>query len=155
MRYICTNCHFVFDESLWVPEAGVDPQSSFSELNYDFVCPQCESPKEHFDLINEEVLSPDDMDCLSELEALHLPKFEIKWETLSVSIGLVDDHPMEWNHNILSILLYDEYGDLIEEKMITEDTVAECEFDVSYLDEFEIRSRCSLHWTWSSWLLRK
>jgi rubredoxin len=155
MRYICTNCHFVFDESLWVPEEDILPQTFFSDLSYDFSCPQCEEPKEHFDLINEEILYPNNKEDLTDMEALHIPKIEIIWDKLNVSIGIVDEHPMEWNHNILSISLYDEYWELVEEKMIEELTSPDAEFDLSFIDEFEVRSRCSLHWTWSSGLLNR
>jgi hypothetical protein len=44
--------------------------------------------------------------------------------------------------------LYDEYGDLIEEKFMDFDEDPIIEFDFDDLWEYEIRCRCSLHWVW-------
>ena len=41
-------------------------------------------------------------------------------------------------------MIYDEYGDLIEEKFLNHNLEAEIEFDISYIDDFEIRARCNI-----------
>ncbi|USN59246.1 MAG: hypothetical protein H6767_04135 [Candidatus Peribacteria bacterium] len=51
-------------------------------------------------------------------------------------------------HRISSISLYDEYGDMVEELFLQPEVVAEASFDVSDMDEFEIRVRCNLHGVW-------
>jgi desulfoferrodoxin (superoxide reductase-like protein) len=60
---------------------------------------------------------------------------------------------VEW-HYIYSISLFDEYWDLIEEKLLNIWEKPKAIFDVSYLDDFEIRTKCNLDWLWSSWLIK-
>lgn len=55
-------------------------------------------------------------------------------------------HPMEVEHKIVSISLYDEYGDILEEKFLEEEIVElEQVFDDYGVEEFEIRVKCSKH----------
>jgi hypothetical protein len=37
---------------------------------------------------------------------------------------------------------------MVEEKLLDEDEAACVQFDISNLDEYEIRIRCSIHGTW-------
>ena len=53
---------------------------------------------------------------------------------------------MEKEHRILSIWLFDEYWDLVEEKFLWIDDDTVVVFDDYDLDEIEIRVRCSKHW---------
>jgi len=52
---------------------------------------------------------------------------------------------MEAEHRILSIWLFDEYWDLVEEKFLNVDDDSVVTFDNYDLDDIEIRVRCSKH----------
>ena len=123
---------------------GVEPGTRCDE---DFLCPGCDEYGT-FHEIQEEVNIIDATNNEQHLELEHIPVLN----TLDNGILQVrvwrQAHPMWSDHRITTIALYDEYGDLIEEKFIDEDEEAFAEFDSSDLDDYEIRIRCSLHGTW-------
>ena len=49
MRYICTNCGYIYDPASGDPEAGVAVGTVFAELPDDWICPVCYQPKTVFD----------------------------------------------------------------------------------------------------------
>jgi desulfoferrodoxin (superoxide reductase-like protein) len=139
MKYLCVNCNYVYDKSMWDSEENIE---IWTELEK---CPVCEE-YDSFQWIEEEINYIDD-DSLGALEIDHFPEVTIKNDKLIVSVGN-EIHPMwEW-HRIASISLYDEYWDLIEEKYLELETEANAEFNFDDLDEFEIRVKCSIHWIW-------
>jgi len=159
MRYLCTNCNYIYDE--WMGEKG-DEIASGVRCDDDFVCPGCDECG-GFHEIEEEINVIDETNQDEYLELEHIPVIQIlppgggkypkgdggiEWKILQVRVGR-ESHTMWPDHRISTISLYDEYGDLIEEEFLEEDNEAMAEFDVSDFDDIEIRVRCSLHGTWS------
>jgi|SaaInlV_100m_DNA_6_1039743.scaffolds.fasta_scaffold00242_8 desulfoferrodoxin (superoxide reductase-like protein) len=140
MKFLCTNCNYVFDKALWDVEEKIE---IWTELDK---CPVCEE-YDTFQWIEEEI-NYIDIDSLGALEIDHIPEIKIKDNKLIVTIAN-EIHPMGEGHRIASIWLYDEYWDLIEEKYLELETEANVEFDFDDLDEFEIRTKCSVHWVWA------
>ncbi|MBN1996399.1 rubredoxin [candidate division KSB1 bacterium] len=50
-KYVCTNCGFIYDPEIGIPEHGIPPGKSFEELPDDWVCPICYVDKDKFDLL--------------------------------------------------------------------------------------------------------
>jgi len=48
MRYICSVCGYVYDESRGIPEARIPPDTSWEELGDDWRCPLCGAGKKAF-----------------------------------------------------------------------------------------------------------
>jgi len=48
IRYICSGCYFTYDPKTGIPEHGIAPGTSFSDLPDDWVCPECGLGKESF-----------------------------------------------------------------------------------------------------------
>ena len=139
MKYLCTNCNYIYDKSLWYEEENIE---IWTELDK---CPICEE-YDIFQWIEEEINYIID-DNLWVLEIDHFPEVQINNNKLIVTIWN-EIHPMWEEHRIASVSLYDEYSDLIEEKYLEKQTEAIIEFDFDNLDEFEIRVQCSIHWIW-------
>lgn len=53
MKYICTNCAFVYDPAKGDPMGGIAPGIPFEELPGDWVCPICYVTTEQFDRYDE------------------------------------------------------------------------------------------------------
>lgn len=49
MRYICSNCGYIYDPELGDPAGGIPPGTEFDELPPDWVCPVCYQAKSVFD----------------------------------------------------------------------------------------------------------
>lgn len=147
MRYLCTNCNYIYDEWEWDGIEDIDVSTKFEDLWDSFVCPVCWDGRDGFHEITEEINYLDENTHLYDLEIDHFPDIEVKGEKLIVSVwnGI---HPMWDSHRISSVSLYDEYWDLIEEKFlwIDEDPVVEFDFDDRW--EYEIRVKCTLHGVW-------
>lgn len=139
MKYLCTNCNYVFDNDLGDKEENIN---IWEELD---ICPVCEE-YDSFQWIEEEINYIND-DNLWALEIDHFPEVEIKWEKLKVTVWN-EIHPMWESHRIATVSLYDEYWDLIQTNYLELENEAVTEFDFDNLDEFEIRVKCSLHWIW-------
>jgi rubredoxin len=144
MRYLCTNCRFIYDEG--AGEENVAHGTRFEELRDGFECPVCWEGQESFHEITEEVNQIAD-NPYDHLEIDHFIETKIEWEKLIVTIWN-EIHPMGESHRITSVSLYDEYWDLVEEKFMDFDEDPIIEFDFDDLGEYEIRCRCSLHGVW-------
>lgn len=141
MKYLCTNCRYVIDEAFWDKAEAIDSGEKIEEGN---MCPICEE-YDCFHPIEEQVHYVDETDL--EITQDHFPAIIIKSDAIRVVIGR-EPHPMGDNHRIGSVSLYDEYGDLIEEKFLEIDDEPVVEFFDHGLDEFEVRVKCSLHGVW-------
>ena len=86
-----------------------------------------------------------DENTVDKVELEHLPEINHDWISIEVTVWN-NSHPMEKEHRILSIWLFDEYWDLVEEKFLWIDDDTVVVFDDYDLDEIEIRVRCSKHW---------
>ena len=150
MRYLCTNCNYIYNEDLWQEDDWIKAWTKFENLWDSFVCPSCGELPEVFHEIKEEInyLWKEPRDAL---EAEHFINIDFIWkDNIKISIWKWISHPVWAEHRITSIWIYDEYWDLVYEEFYREDEEAVLEFDVSDLDDFEIRARCSIHWVW--WL---
>lgn len=49
-KWICVICGYVYDEAVGIPAAGIAAGTSFADLPEDWVCPECGSPKESFEV---------------------------------------------------------------------------------------------------------
>ncbi len=54
-------------------------------------------------------------------------------------------HPSDEDHRITGIYLVDDEGHIVEEVFILADEDPVAEFDISGLDNFEIRASCNRH----------
>ena len=140
MKFLCTNCNYVYDKSLWDKEEEIEV---WRELE---MCPICEE-YDTFQGIEEEINYIEKDTWLSSMEVDHFPDVEIKDDIIVVTVWN-EIHPMWENHRISAVYLYDEYGDLIDTKYLELETEARVEFDFDDLDKFEIRVKCSQHWVW-------
>ena len=144
MKYLCTYCNYIFDESLWDIGEGIEIWTKIESMKN---CPICLEP-DAFQWVNEEVNYAEDDSNLKFLEIEHIPQINnLSNERITVSIGL-NEHPMWEEHRISSISLYDEYSDLVSEEFLFADSEPKVEFDISDLDEYEIRAWCSVNWLW-------
>lgn len=41
MKFVCSVCGFVYDETLGLPDQGIAPGTRWEDLPADFVCPLC------------------------------------------------------------------------------------------------------------------
>lgn len=53
MKYVCTVCHWEYDEKLGDTEHGIDAGTKFEDLPDDFVCPLCGVGKDMFEKVEE------------------------------------------------------------------------------------------------------
>lgn len=148
MRYLCTNCNYIYDEDLGDMEDDVSAWTKFENLWDHYVCPVCGESPDIFHEIQEEInyLWKIPMDFIEAEHFISIQKLED--DNIKVIVGLWEYHPNWPDHRITSIWLYDEYSDLVYEIFLSEDETPEAEFDISDLDDYEIRVRCSLHGVW-------
>lgn len=149
MKYHCAECNYIYDENFWEKEFEILPYTSFWELDDSFYCPMCLNPKDNFVPLQEEIMTPFDINNLTIIEEVHFPKYEIFEDILNVEII----HEQEEDHFIYKIAIFDENSELIEEKSTK--NVKEISFDIEYLDSFEIRVYCNLEWIFSTWLINR
>jgi rubredoxin len=50
-RLICLGCGFSYDEALGLPEHGLAPGTRWDDVPSDWVCPDCGTPKDQFEMI--------------------------------------------------------------------------------------------------------
>ena len=51
LRLMCLGCGFSYDEALGLPEHGVPPGTRWKDIPDDWVCPDCGTPKELFEMV--------------------------------------------------------------------------------------------------------
>lgn len=47
-KWMCLVCGFIYDEAAGLPNDGIAPGTRWEELPPDWVCPECQAPKEDF-----------------------------------------------------------------------------------------------------------
>lgn len=148
MRYICTNCtSYIYDEALWDKYEEISPGTKFEDFVEGFVCPSCYESSDFFHEIKDEVNYPNNPNNLTPIEKEHRITYKIDWNILEVWVD-EGQHSMTDDHYIAQIALYDEDGELIEERFLTPEDDTIIQFDLDYLTDFEIRVKCSQHWVW-------
>jgi len=149
MRYLCTNCSYIYDEDKWEIEDNIPAWTKFDILWDYYECWSCWWLADLFQEIKEEVnyLREIPFDAL---EAEHFINLEYLWDdNIRISVWKWESHSYWSDHRIWSIGIYDEYWDLVYEKFYLEDEEPVLEFNVSDLDDFEIKARCTIHWVWA------
>lgn len=48
MKFVCSVCGFVYDETLGLPDQGIAPGTRWEDLPADFLCPLCGVGKSEF-----------------------------------------------------------------------------------------------------------
>lgn len=148
MKYLCTNCGYIYDESFWDKDENIKAWTKFFDLWNDYVCPICWEESQDFQEIIEEInyLDKDNLIWIDLEHFIDIKKLDA-WK-IEVLVGKWGLHPSWEEHKINHIYLLDEYWDLVDEKFLStwEDPIVE--FDVSDLDEYTIIARCTIHWLW-------
>lgn len=49
MRYVCTQCGYIYDPAVGDPMSDIPPGVAFEDLPDDWICPMCYRPREVFD----------------------------------------------------------------------------------------------------------
>lgn len=152
MRYLCTNCNYIYDEWLWNSEDSINSWTRIYDIE-DFVCPSCYEWVDNFQEIIEEINYIDESDD-DDVSKDHTPitsiiedRESIYWKVLQVFVW-EQEHVMWDDHFIKSISLHYEDWEMIEEKFLDPWDDPLVEFDFDDLEEYEIRINCSLHWVW-------
>jgi len=127
----------MYDEYKGATDIGIDPQTPFETLPSDFFCPHCDTHKDDFVVLEEEIHIPIDVNNLTQIEHAHFPTFQIAEDTLTYHFP-EDESEKNYLEYIYQISLHDETGDRIEVNIFTDDKKSGT-FDLEYLDVFEIR----------------
>ena len=53
MRYQCSICGFIYDETAGIPDAGIAAGTTWDQLPDDWTCPLCGAPKDSFEPMDE------------------------------------------------------------------------------------------------------
>lgn len=155
MRFLCTNCGHIYDESLWEIELDIEPGTCIDEIQEDVHCPVCDGSFDDFSVIEDEIIYVDNPEKLTHIEREHLPRIVYQdLQRVEVCVGEEEElHPSGEDHRIGAIYLVDDEWHIVEEVFIMPDEDPVAEFDISGLDVFEIRASCNQHWLWSTWLI--
>ena len=150
MRFLCINCWHIYDESLWEETDGIDPGTCIDQISEDIHCPSCDGSFEDYSPIEDEVIYIDDIHKMSHVEREHMPQIDyLDSERVEVSIG-EELHSSNDDHRITAIYLVDDEWHIVEEIFIMPDEDPVAEFDISWIESFEIRASCNQHGLWSS-----
>lgn len=49
--YVCVVCGFVYEEEKGLPAEGIAPNTSWSEISEDWLCPDCGVSKSDFEMV--------------------------------------------------------------------------------------------------------
>ena len=52
-KFRCRYCGFLYDEAEGMPDDGIAPGTRWEDISEDWICPQCGSPKDEFDLLDD------------------------------------------------------------------------------------------------------
>jgi len=152
MRYFCTDCSYIYDEAIGDPEMSIEAGGKLEDMS-EFYCSNCEAGSDMFQPIVEEILYAENPWYISGPEKEHIAHI-MHIDEKEVEVCVWEDmHPSGEDHRITTIGLYDEYGDMIEEHFFEVDEDPVYVFHTEDLDEFEIRTTCIQHGTWSTGMI--
>lgn len=154
MKYHCTGCDYIYDEIKWDEDMWISPHTFFEDLPSDFFCPFCDTHKDDFVILEEQINYLLNIKNLTEFEREHFPKYEIIWDTLKY-VFEETDHPNDENHFIYKISLHDDSGDEILKHTFQVWDEITWVFDIDYLDSFELRVYCSKDGIFSTGILQR
>ncbi len=148
MKFACSSCMFTYDESMWEPTLEIDAGTKFEDIGESFCCPWCAGEKEFFAELDEEINYPLDYENLTDLESEHFPIIIDKEEDwVKVQIG-EKIHDSNDEHFISSVIVFDEYEDIVEEHILLPTEEAIVTFDIDASEIGEIRLSCNMHGIW-------
>jgi|GEM_PF-522946 len=153
MKYSCSGCGYIYNEFKGDDENDIAPQTPFEILPSDFFCPHCDTHKDDFLVLEEEIHIPIDADNLTQIEQAHFPIFEISGDILTYHFS-EDESEKNYREYIYQISLHDETGELLETQ-ICSDEEKTGNFDLEYLDIFELRVYSYQYGIFSSGLLER
>lgn len=52
-KFLCRYCGFFYDEAEGMPDDGIAPGTRWEDIPDDWICPQCGSTKDEFDLMDD------------------------------------------------------------------------------------------------------
>ena len=52
-KWECMVCGYIYDPEVGDPDNGVDSGTPFEDLPDDWICPECGSEKEEFEMVQE------------------------------------------------------------------------------------------------------
>ncbi|XSG86295.1 MAG: rubredoxin [Methylohalobius sp. ZOD2] len=52
-KYVCVVCGYIYDEAEGDPDGGLPPGTRFEDIPDDWICPECGSSKDDFELLEE------------------------------------------------------------------------------------------------------
>lgn len=154
MKYHCTWCDYIYDEIIWDEDLWLEPKTFFDNLPSDFFCPFCDTHKDDFVVFEEQINYPLNKEKLTWFESEHFPEYEIKWDLLKYHFPETG-HPNDENHFIYKVALYDDSGDEILKHQFQFWDEVSWEFDIDYLDDFELRIFCIKDGIFSTWILNR
>lgn len=146
MKHLCINCNYIYNEIIGEVEDWIKQWTKLDSIREKFVCPSCFESSENFQEITPYINSLDNWEFLLLIELEHTPKIDFldSW-----FIKIEVNHSSEESHFLWNIWIYDEYGELVYEEFFRPWEPAYLEFNISDLDDFEVRTECSLHWVFS------
>lgn len=140
---------YTYDESIWEPSLMIDAGTAFDELGEEFYCPMCAGEKEYFAELQEEINYALNPENLTALESEHWPIIidrQDDWVKIQIWEKIHESHE---EHYISSVVLFDEYNDIIDEIILlsSQEAIVECDVDVDEI--YEIRVHCVTHGIWA------
>lgn len=152
MKYYCTGCNYVYNEINWEKEEWIAELTKFEDLPSTFECPFCATSIEEFYKLEDEIIYMDWSIKMHSIEAVHYPNMFLENDILKFEIWNIE-HPYEKDHFIYKVELYDETNDLIDSVVFWPWVKPEGQFDMDYIDKFQLRIYCSYDWVFSTNLI--
>ncbi len=91
MKYKCSICGFVYDESIGYPQKNIAPNTPFDSLPSEWVCPLCGAEKSMFNLVVEDKNKENN----AEIEVIASAKQkDKKFESIKNSVEFYDDQQL-------------------------------------------------------------
>lgn len=147
LKYLCTNCRYIYNPYMWDEEQEIDAWTDFSLIHEDWFCPVCSWLKDDFIELVDQINIPWRIDELLPQEEQHTPFYREEWDKLFVRIGTEDEQFVQDDvHFVEYIWIYDEYWEEIDRRDFP-DIEEEIEFELPN-EDYEVRSSCTLHWVW-------
>lgn len=50
-KWQCQTCGYIYDEEEGAPDEGIAPGTRWEDVPEDWICPQCGTPKEDFEMV--------------------------------------------------------------------------------------------------------
>lgn len=150
LKYHCTNCSYIYSPYLWDPEREIEPVTFFEDLDDFWNCPSCQSNKDDFVEIKENIQELTSLDNMIPQEENHTPFYFVDSNRIYVKVWW-ENETFIWdeNHFIEYVWIFDENEDVVDTVFLPEiDEDWFLEFELPDLDFFEVRASCNLHWVW-------